>query len=347
MTSVWLPNCLRMPMSRTTAHGGFRSYIYDGNNAAREFRPTARSSRWLRSQAAVLWAIAAVLVFFRTAANAADLKPETLQAWDEYVKTVNAEMKGRLGPDRLFLQVDEAPDRCSKLRSGEIMVSPAGPHIPKRVPSGLIHDWVGAAFIPGATLQDVLPVVRDYGHYKEMYHPGVIESKPIATSDSEDRFSMVLMNKSVVAKTAVEGDYLTSYFSVNDHRWYSVSETTRIQEIAGYGTAGQHTLPQGKGTGFIWRIGSITRFEERDGGVYVELEALVLSRDIPASLRLFVEPIVRRVSRESLETSVHQTQEAVRTAARLSDRKATSGPCTGGNHCAAAAPGAEPQHSLR
>jgi len=43
--------------------------------------------------------------------------------------------------------------------------------------------------------------------------------------------------------------------------------------------------PEGEGTGLIWR-----RFEERDGGVYVEVEAIALSRDVPASLRWLVEP---------------------------------------------------------
>jgi len=65
------------------------------------------------------------------------------------------------------------------------------------------------------------------------------------------------------------------------------------------------------GTGLIWRLSSITRLEERDGGVYAELEALGLSRDIPSALRLFVTPIVRRVSRDSLATSLHQRRQAI------------------------------------
>jgi hypothetical protein len=45
--------------------------------------------------------------------------------------------------------------------------------------------------------------------------------------------------------------------------------------------------------------------------VYVELEAIALSRDIPAAFRLFVTPIVRPVSRDSLATSLHQTKVAI------------------------------------
>jgi hypothetical protein len=49
--------------------------------------------------------------------------------------------------------------------------------------------------------------------------------------------------------------------------------------------------------------------------VYIELEAIALSRDIPAALRWAVEPIVRRVSRSSLDTSLQQTKDAVRSLA--------------------------------
>ncbi len=39
---------------------------------------------------------------------------------------------------------------------------------------------------------------------------------------------------------------------------------------------------------------------------------MALSRDIPSALRLVVEPIVRRVSREALETALRQTAKAAR-----------------------------------
>ncbi len=146
---------------------------------------------------------------------------------------------------------------------------------------------------------------------------------------------MLLMNKSVISKTALDSDYRASWFRVNDQRWYGVSETMRIQEITGYGTSGQHTLPEDEGTGLIWRVRGITRFEERDGGVYVELEAMVLSRDIPVALRFVVSPIVRRISRESLLTSLRQTQDAVRSAAKLGDRDTAAGRRSDGPNCVA------------
>jgi hypothetical protein len=57
---------------------------------------------------------------------------------------------------------------------------------------------------------------------------------------------------------------------------------------------------------------SIARFEQRDAGVYIELEAIALSREIPAAGRFVADPIVRRVSRNSLLASLQQTVESVR-----------------------------------
>lgn len=248
-------------------------------------------------------------------ANAAELREQTVKAWDEYVQAANSGMQQRPRTGGHFLRVDEKPDASRRVRNGDILVSPVGPHVPKKVPSGLIHHWMGAAFIPNATIGDVLSVVRDYEQYKHFYRPSVVDSKAVvraepASHGMEDRFSMLVMNKSLFLKTALDGEYESSYFQIDDHRWYSIAHTTRVQEIQGYGGPGEHKLAEGEGSGLIWRIASITRFEERDGGVYVELEAMALSRDIPFSLRWVADPIVRRVSRDSLTTSLRQTETA-------------------------------------
>ncbi len=291
-------------------------------------------SQWTR-----LFGFIAALVAGTAATFAADLKPETVQQWEAYVKSVDARQLERLA-GRQSLLCGESADREAKLRSGAVVVTPGAPHVPIKAPSGLIHDWLGAAFIPNASVEDVVPVVRDYDHYKEFYRPNVLDSRRVQSSESVDRFSMVIMNKSVVAKTALDADYRASYTRVAEHLWYSVADSTRIQEIAEYDTPSQHMLAEDHGTGFIWRVHSITRFEERDGGVYVEFEAMVLSRDVPAALRWMVDPIVRRVSRSSVETSLRQTEAAVRShsPALTASRTETKGHDTAAKQPAPASP---------
>lgn len=304
---LWLANCQSNRMNRTTTHAGATKCY---------------GRLWIRAYSLPLILIS---LFLPATVNAASLEPPTSKAWEEYIESANMRMEQRLIPGNAFLWVDEVPDRLARVRAGEIVVAPVGPQNPKKVPSGLIHDWVGAAFISHVTLDDVLEVVRDYARYKEFFQPTVIDSKAIVTGEVKDRFSMLLINKSFFLKTALDTDYESSEVHLGDRRMYSVSRTTRIQEIDEYGAPGQRILHEGEGSGVIWRLFAITRYVARDGGVYLELEVIGLSRDIPASLRWLVEPIVRRVSRASLSTSLQQTESAVRLRAEHANRKSGNG----------------------
>jgi hypothetical protein len=302
----------------------------------------ARSGSWARVPASMLPMISIVALCFPAVLEAANLEPATSKAWDEYVESANRRMTERLSPGKTFLWVDEKSERIAKVRTGEVAVSPVGSQNPRRVPAGLIHDWIGAVFIAHAQLADVLDVVSDYDRYKDFYRPPVVESKVIAIGDARDRFSLLLVNRSLLLKTAFDTDYESCYVRLDNRHGYSISRTTRIQEIEEYGSSAQHMLHEGEGSGIIWQLFGIARYMERDGGVYIELEAIGLSRDIPGSLRWLVEPIVRRVSRGSLATSLRQTKSAVQLHAELADRKTDSE-----GLIAATVRGGPPQHDSR
>ena len=262
---------------------------------------------------------AAILVFLPVA-RGAELRQETIRAWEEYVQAANAQMHERLDPEHAFLRADEIPGRIGQLRSGVVVAEPnEGPRA-TRVRSGLIHYWKGAAFIANAGLDDVSKVVRDRDHYNEFYRPGVLASRSVEKNGAGDRFSVLLMNKAVLARTALEVDSQSTYFPVDARRLYSVSFTSRIQQIDGYGSATEHKLPPDQGNGYIWRMYSITRFEERDGGVYFEVEAMTLSRDIPFALRWLVEPMVRRFSKNTLCDVTATNAESSRRSGCLESR---------------------------
>jgi hypothetical protein len=252
-----------------------------------------------------------LLIALSPLTRAVTLKPETEAAWDAYLQQATAAMQARLQPGANFLWLEEEPGRMEFVRTNGPLIGPVNKHIPLRVSHGLIHDWLGAGFVPNARIEDILRIVRDYDSYKHIYRPGVIDSLSHGSEGEKDLFFMRLANRSVVSKTALDAECEAHYIRVDDHRWYAYSNTIRIQELAHFGTPEQTTLPEDTGTGLIWRLSSITRLEERDGGVYAELEALALSRDIPGALRPFVTPIVRRVSRYSLATSLRQTKLAI------------------------------------
>jgi hypothetical protein len=237
-----------------------------------------------------------------------ELKQDTLVYWNAYLDAARPQMTSQTP----FLWVDQKPERLQRVRDGEILVSSVGKQNPKPVDSGLIHDWVGAAFFPNAGITDILSAARDYSNYKEYYKPTVVDSKLLSSYGPCERYSMRVVNKEVVAETALDMEYETCYFKIDDTRWYSTTHTTRVQEIRHHGRPDEQELPPDHGSGYVWRLYSVARFEQRDGGTYVEVEAIALSRDIPFALRWVANPIVRRVSRNSMTVSLQQMKEAVR-----------------------------------
>jgi hypothetical protein len=287
---------------------------------------TAPDRTWLpvRNFAASLLLLLVPLLCPITATSA-DLKSDTIAAWDNYLQTANAKLHDRTRPGGCFLWTFEDGSRAAKVRRGEIVIAPAPGQNPKRVPGGMIHHWVGAMFVPDVKPDVILQITRDYDHFREFYRPLVIESKTLAHDGMEDDFSMVLMNKAFFLTTALDADYHSSTVRVDDHRFYTVTRTTRVQEVQEFGQPGEHRIPEGRGEGYIWRLYSIMRLEsdpQSDGGVYVEIEAFALSRETPAAFRIIVDPIVRRVSRNALLISLEQTRAAVRARAVTSSRLA-------------------------
>ena len=59
------------------------------------------------------------------------------------------------------------------------------------------------------------------------------------------------------------------------------SYSTRIAEVENAGKSNERELPVGNDHGYIWRLYSYWRIEEKDSGVYVQGESIGLSRTIP------------------------------------------------------------------
>jgi hypothetical protein len=273
-----------------------------------------------------------LLAAFPGLLGAIELQSGTAKAWEDYIQRADIRVQARLDVQRPFLWTDESPDRRLRVRRGEIVVAPVVSHGTQSVPSGLIHDWIGAAFIPKATIESLFRVIHDYNRYKDFYKPAVADSKVVACTEANQEFSMIWQRRILFVNAALEGRYQAHDVAVNAQRGYNVADATQVREIEGYGHAGEYFLPPDTGSGFIWRLHSIARYEERDGGVYLELEAIALTRDIPASLKWLVSPVVRHLSVNSLSTTLRQTRDAVNSLPARSEGLAL---CQGGTRSAA------------
>ncbi len=244
-------------------------------------------------------------------ARAAELRPGTLAAWNAYVKEADVHMQERAAGRQTFLWMDESPDRAVRVRRGEVVLAPVAGHGTEGVSHGLVHDWIGAIFIPGATIDSLWSVVHNYDQYQHIYQPVVTSSRTLACTDTSQEFQMVWQSRVLFISAAMQGHYHAHEVMLDARRGYSVAEAVEVREIEGFGHPGERLLPPDTGNGFIWRIRSMARYEQRDGGVYLELEAIALTRDIPASMAWMVNPVVNHLSINSLTTTLRQTRDAV------------------------------------
>ncbi len=240
---------------------------------------------------------------------AAELKPETLKAFDRYVRAAEEKIDARLH-GRDFLWTDDSAVRLRAVRAGQVVTEPVVNKGDVEVPDGLVHDWIGAVFVPGATLERTLAVVQDYDHDKVTHRPEVIDSKLLGRDGNRFRIYLRLMKKKVLT-VVLNTEHDVRYAPVEGKRCSSRSYSTRIAEVASPGKSSEHELPVGDDHGFLWRLYSYWRFEERDGGVYIECQAISLTRDVPTGLGWVIEPIIRQLPAESLANTLRSTRNAI------------------------------------
>ena len=240
-----------------------------------------------------------------------DLKQQTVDAWDAYVHRAVARMKTRL-TDGNFLWVDETPAIRQRVKEGEIVVSPMQRNGRISVPRGLIHHWIGAVFVPNASLDDVYAVVHDYDHYKDFYKPTVADSKSLSCTESPHAYFLRFYKKVIFGTSVTDVEWESPTFRLDDRRFYRLAWSTSVREVRDYGKPTESRGSPGHGNGYLWRMHSVSRYQQRDGGVYMELEAMALSRDIPVSYRWLVSPIVSQLSRAELSTTLGRSRDAVR-----------------------------------
>jgi hypothetical protein len=177
-------------------------------------------------------------------------------------------------------------------------------------PDGLIHHWIGAVFIPRATLAMVLALVQDYDRHQEIYKPEVVRSHLIKHDGNDYQIFYRLREKKVITVT-LNTNHDVLYFPIDATHCRSRSVATRIAEVADADQPTEREKPVGHDGGFLWRMNSYWRFEQKDGGVFVEVESVSLTRDIPLGLGWLIKPFVTSIPRESLVMTLGATRSAV------------------------------------
>lgn len=253
-------------------------------------------------------------------ANATDLEPRTVQAFDAYVKAAEAQIDAQLSRGQPYLWVESLPAESreaaeAQLRAGQVVIerldaTGKDPDKPIPVPDGMIHHWIGTVFIPGATLSQTLALAEDYDHQQEYFRPDVMRSRILRHDGNDFTIELRLYKKKVIA-TVLDTEHEVHYTLVDATHAWSRSRTIRIQEVDDAGQPDEQLEPEGHDRGFLWRMNTYWRFEEKDGGTYVESQSISLTRDIPTGLGWMIGSFVNSVPRESLTFTLESLRAAV------------------------------------
>jgi hypothetical protein len=220
------------------------------------------------------------------------LNPKTDQAFDDYRKAVEAKLDGR-------------PHFGSELKPRQVEIVPASDKGFIDVKDGMIHDWIGAIMVPGATVDKTIAVLQNYADYKSIYPGDVTDSKLLRREGDLWHIYLRIVQKKVFT-VVLNGEFDVQYRSLGNNGWMVLSRSTRIAEMDG-----DRELPPGTSRGFLWRINSYWLVESRPEGVYIECRAISLSRGIPFGFGL-AQPYLTTVPRESLQSTMEATLRALR-----------------------------------
>ncbi len=184
-------------------------------------------------------------------ATRVQLKPPTLEAFDKYMQAAQARFDNSLHGGA-FLWVDASTDRKRAVSEGKILAEPSNQSGDIEIPDGLIHDWTGAVFVPGATLALTLRMMEDYDNHKNIYRPEVIDSRLLSHHDDDFHVYLRILKKQILT-VVLNTEHDVHYARLDRTRWYSRSSTTRVAEVEDPGP-NEHELPPGNDHGFMWRL---------------------------------------------------------------------------------------------
>jgi len=246
--------------------------------------------RWGLWCAATVFAVGALRL-------GAEPRPEATAAFDADVRTLEARLAAQHRSRESFL----APEDWAALRRGDVAIEHLTRSPGKELPGALEHDWRGTAFVAGATGADFERVMQDSGDYPRVFAPEVVRAKVLERLGDGHFLTVMRVRQKHVLTIVLDSSYDVAFERLDAQDGYSRSRSTKIEEIADAGTAKEHALGAQEDHGFLWRLNSYWSYEQRDGGLYMQIESISLTRSIPTGLGWAVGPYVESVPRESLE----------------------------------------------
>jgi hypothetical protein len=230
-------------------------------------------------------------------------------AFDSYCSGVEGRLALQHRSANGFIAAASWSQNEARLRRGELIVEQLASS-GEAVPGAMLHHWRGTAFAPGAKAADFERLMRDFNGYPQYFAPQVLRAKVLAEQGDLLQASMRVRQRHVIT-VVMDTTYDVKFGRLDGLHGYSVSRSTRIDEIDSPGAASERALSSSEEHGFLWRLNTYWSYEERDGGLYMQVESVSLTRGIPTGLGWAVRPYVESVPRESLEFTLRSACNAL------------------------------------
>lgn len=249
-----------------------------------------------------------MLVTFASPPSLAGAEPTAaaVSAFNAYIGTVEGRLDRQQRSSHAFL----VPEDSARLHRGELIIEQIEPPT-SGLPGAMLHHWRGTAFVAGAKAADFERLMKDFNAYPRVYSPQVVQARVLAQHDDHSQVLMRVRQKHVIT-VVLDTTYDITFGRLDAQHGYSLSRSTRISEIESPGTCKERALSPKEEHGFLWRLNTYWSYEERDGGLYMQIESVSLTRSIPAGLGWVIGPFVKSIPRESLQFTLRSTCNALR-----------------------------------
>ena len=239
--------------------------------------------------------------------------PAAVSVFTSYSKAIECRLAQQHRSTNAFLAPASANPESeeARLRNGELIVEKLTPSTNTTLSGALLHHWRGTAFAPGAKVADFERLMRDFNSYPQHFSPQVLQAR-VSMQDGDRMMASMRVRQKHVLTVVMDTNYDINFGQLDVHHGYSISRSTRIAEIDSPGTSAARTLRPSEEHGFLWRLNTYWSYEERDGGLYLQIEAVSLTRSIPSGLGWAIRPYVESIPRESLEFTLRSACNALR-----------------------------------
>ena len=269
-----------------------------------------------------LSALLSVVLLFSTPGYAAGSEPAARQpeataltAFDRYVQLTSARVEKELRAEGPYLWVDLQPAAtraryAETLKNGEVVIESLPPRENGKeilFPDAYVHHWIGTVFIPGVTLDQYLAFAQDYNHHQQYFKPDVARSQLLERKGDDFKVFFRFHKRKFFVTVVHDTWHDAHYYRLHARRAGSWTRTTKIEDVDNPGESNEKYRTPEEDRGFLWRLYTWWRFEERDGGVYVQSESVSLTRDIPFGTGW----LVKDFPREQLASTLGATRRVL------------------------------------